>query len=188
MYWVWATEPDVETDAQIEECPAIMQESDLQFNVGTRMAAQVPTVVFELTPDLYGALTDDLYAPGARGLVLSRRLCDLLRSAGVDNVDYYPCIIRDLVKGQDLEGYSIANVIGCVSCLDLDSSVVSQDSLGNIFSIQKMAIDESRALGLLVFRLAEFPPLVIVHESVKSAVMAAGMTGLKFYKPEEFVV
>jgi len=29
---------------------------------------------------------------------------------------------------------------------------------------------------------------VIVHESVKSAVMAAGMTGMKFYKPEEFVV
>ena len=49
-----------------------------------------------------------------------------------------------------------------------------------------LSVDEVKAKDLLLFRLAENVTAVLVHEQVKSAVEASGITNLTWFKSESW--
>lgn len=120
--------------------------------------------------------------------VMTRRLAQALRSAGVDNIDFYETEIHDLKTGEVHKSHLAFNLIGAVAAADLSKSqYMALD--GPVISVDfdSLAIDENKTRGTLMFRLAESLNGVAVHESVKKAIEAAGINTLRFFRPEDWV-
>jgi hypothetical protein len=188
VYWIWANERSDDAEARISGTPEVVEREDLAFDRGVRLTRAVPLVEIVRDEDSQGVLTDNLIAPGTNGLVMSKRLRDTLARAGVTNIDYYPCRITNPADGSVTDDYQIANVIGQIACVDREASDLEMHPKrpDEIEFINSLVLDESAIAGPLMFRLAEFRQLIVVHDQVKDACTAAGITGIKFYRPEEF--
>lgn len=53
--------------------------------------------------------------------------------------------------------------------------------------IERLVIDPTRVSGSLMFRLAESVSGIVVHESIRDGLLAAGFHTLSFLRPEEWV-
>lgn len=109
--------------------------------------------------------------------VMSPRLVEVLQAAGVDNIQTFPTHITNTETGDRLErDYVFVNIVGMVSCADIAKSDTSP--IGTSHYFHDLVIDESRTQGLLLFRLAESPFEVIVHENVATAIEGGNFKGL----------
>lgn len=157
---------------------------------GELIIRQIPNpFIFELIPEFPGKMK-----PMYEGSVPLMRddLLDALISAGVDNLQVFPALIRDRVKGQDYENYKVVNIVGTVACANMTESIrmdseEEDDEEEGIIDVNfdSLVIDEEKARGALLFRLAEAVSAVIVHKQVRKLVeeRVAGMT---FYGPGEW--
>jgi hypothetical protein len=126
----------------------------------------------------------------AQGLLMTRRLYDALRAAGVDNLDVYRAHVMHEALGTQRDDYVLANLVGVVAAADLaKSNVVHPGLSGNMVDMdfEGVAIDEERAEGLLMFRLAENVSAVVVHRRVRDALLAAGFDTLSFVPPASWM-
>jgi len=186
MYWIWFNEPTADDEAAIYDPPVIFEEEDISLGDGVRVGRAIPPVTVVRDEDAQGVLPDNLTVPRAMGLVFSSRLRAVLTAVGVDNIDYYPCRITNPADGTTSEDYMLANVIGKVECIDLAQSDLEMHPMlpNAIQFINTLVLNEEAIGDALIFRLADFLPIVVVHEKVKEAVAAAGVTGVRFYEPE----
>lgn len=120
--------------------------------------------------------------------VMSKRLCDVLTNAGVDNLELFPAKLKNNQTGQVFD-YYVYNVLGLVAAMDLQKSEYETYKGEKPFAdttIHELAIDESKVNDLLFFRLAENVSTIIVHESIKLAIESAGIETVSFIKPEDY--
>lgn len=84
--------------------------------------------------------------------------------------------------------YQLANIVGRVACVDIAGSDVQMhpNAPGSIEFIDSLEIDEAKARGNLLFRLAEHTQVIVMADVVKHACEAAGLTGMRFLRPEDF--
>jgi hypothetical protein len=120
--------------------------------------------------------------------LVSKRLADALKSAGVSNIDYYTAEIRNETTDENFCTYFAFNLVGLVAAADLSASNYDAPE-GPLISVdfESLVIDEEKVRGVLMFRLAECVTAIVVHESVKRAIEAAGIDTLDFVPPEEWV-
>lgn len=121
--------------------------------------------------------------------IMSQRLHDALISAGVDNIEFFPAVLTNTSTGEKFKYYAY-KLVGIVSLMDEGQS--EYETYRNTTpiadtTIHKFVADESKAHGLLMFRMAESITAIVVHESVKKTIEAAGIDTLKFIKPEDYV-
>jgi hypothetical protein len=107
----------------------------------------------------------------------SNKVKNCLERCGVDNIDYYPVAIKDPKNCVNAD-YWFVNILGRISCLDVDNSDVEVDAFGDGLDFKSFAIDESRTAGTKIFRLHERSRLVIIHESIYSALSEIGLKGV----------
>lgn len=107
-----------------------------------------------------------------------------LREAGVDDVDGYLRGIGherlegwiDPRPGAVFTGYKAVNVLGLVAAADLGRSQATVHdgvALADV-DFDHLALDDSRTHGLRMFRLAESTNAIVVHESVRDALLDRG--------------
>jgi len=122
-------------------------------------------------------------------LVMSERLVEALQKAGVDNLQVFRAVIADPVTGTRRTDYRVVNIVGCVAAADLANSVWTTPSGPPIVDVDfdSLVIDERRAGGLLLFRLAECISAIVVHRAVREALLAAGFSSLTFMDPIDYV-
>ena len=122
--------------------------------------------------------------------LMSRRLVAVLRSAGVDNLQTYETsLVGALGSYPPPEDHYLAvNIVGLVAAADLTKSKTNPAVAEKLISVDfySLAIDPSKARDLLLFRLAENISAVVVHERIRKAVEASGITTLTWYKPQEW--
>jgi hypothetical protein len=121
--------------------------------------------------------------------LMSTVMHDVLRSAGVDNLDVYEAEIRSEDGAIVHRGYKAFNIIGLVQAADLKQTVFNDPPGSRVIdaSIEHLIIDDAKVGDLLMFRLAEFVGAVIVHEKVRVAVEANQIPDVVFREPHEFV-
>jgi hypothetical protein len=120
--------------------------------------------------------------------VMRDDVIEALRKAGVDSIEYFDAILENPLAGQQLLNYKAFNIIGVVSAADMDASEMmgtSSSTMGDA-DFHALVLDESRINGQLMFRLAENLSAIVVHESVRRAIEAAGIPGFVFYGPGEW--
>jgi hypothetical protein len=122
------------------------------------------------------------------GLLMTDPLVDALKEAGVDNLDTYQAVIRDPKSNRTWTNYKAVNIIGVVSCADMAKSntTAPADELIDV-PFEGLAIDDMRAGGALMFRLAEAVGGIVVHEKVRAHLQQAGFNDLRFHDPAVWV-
>jgi hypothetical protein len=120
--------------------------------------------------------------------IMHDSVCTALKTAGVSNIQYFDAILRDPLSGTSRSDFKAFNVVGLVACADMNASQLmgtSSSTMGDA-DFGSLVIDESRAAGNLIFRLAENISAIVVHKKVKDAIDAAGIPGFVFYGPGEW--
>jgi hypothetical protein len=122
-------------------------------------------------------------------LVMRSDLVEALKAAGVDNIECFEAVIRDPRTGQEYTTYFAVNIVGAIACVDLAKSGydTSQESRMVDMEFDSIAIDEAKAGGALLFRLAESVSGIVVHEKVKAVLESRGLTGMTYTKPEDWI-
>jgi hypothetical protein len=117
--------------------------------------------------------------------LMSKRLKEVIESAGVDNITFHPVTLR--TKKETYEYYAF-NLVGLVSAVDPASEIQSPDGdfLGDS-SITDLVIDDSKGRGLLMFRLKERFSVILVHKKLKEAIEQRGIDSVTFLAPEDFM-
>lgn len=123
----------------------------------------------------------------ANTLLFRDDLISALHECGVDNVDYYETKVKDPESGVVHTNYKAANIIGLVAAADMAKSDATVHPGGPVLDVDfdRLAIDESKVGGLLMFRLAESSTTVLVHERVKTYLVKKGFNNLTFYDPDD---
>jgi hypothetical protein len=120
-------------------------------------------------------------------------LAQALKDAGVDNLQFFPAIIHDPESGKSYTNYKTFNLVGLVSAADMSKSegesLTGGPPLIDVF-FTKLVLDESKTHNILMFRLAEAPSTILVHQSVKDYLEKnfPAYDDLEFYKTSEVAV
>jgi len=118
--------------------------------------------------------TDD-HPPGAmEGLSVpawSGAFVRCLQSAGVDNLQLFPAVLRN-AEGRTWTDYFAVNVVGAVSCLAASSKttpVATRADGAPFVMVHDLVIDGAKTEDRALFRLAESPGKLLAHERIRAA-------------------
>ena len=91
------------------------------------------------------------------------------------------------VNGTTINGYSVLNILECVSCLDEAHSRFVRwtesdgraDKIGQYRMITEIAIDSKRAAGHPVFRIAGWEVAVVIDQAIKEELQRLDISGVE---------
>lgn len=149
---------------------------------GAALEVAVPTPVqFVIEAEDEGTL-GAYYTTGAP--LMSRELVDCLRSCGVDTLELHDAVITEEVSGTEHRTHLAVNVVGLIA---MYGSAQKSSLEGLSTWVHRGAtIDPAAAQGALLFRLKESPSQVVLHRSVRDAIIALKLPLLRFTALEDF--
>jgi len=154
---------------------------EVAWTMGVRCPYQVKEpILCHLDPES-GSTMPDLIPSSP---LFSQRFIDALKRAGVRNMDIYDAEVIDRKHGKTYSQYKAVNIIGLVSCANLENSEYAPNSKPPFMKFERLVIDESLTLGLPLFRLAEATQFILVSEQVKLAVEEANLLGVRIVSLE----
>jgi hypothetical protein len=104
--------------------------------------------------------------------IMSDSFIKALQGAGVSNIQCFPAVIKSRRDEYVWTDYKAVKVIGMISAADLKRSeyipIIDRPGENSIplIGFKDLKIDKSRALGSLLFILAENPGTIIIAENV----------------------
>lgn len=107
-----------------------------------------------------------------------------LTELGVDNIEVRDVIIRDDVHDTSIRDYVLLNILGRISCADMDRSDYASLG-GGLNVIDKLVIDPSKTQGLDLFLVHEDTDCIVISERVYAALAEKGYTDLYFEELEQ---
>jgi hypothetical protein len=154
---------------------------------GERLKPGIPEPLeFKLEPTKKAGVMREFY--DSRMPLMREDLVEALREAGVDNLEVFDATLHDPTRGTTYTNYKAVNIVGAIACLDREKAKVipGMDSDMIDMGLESAPIDESKAGGALLFRLAENVSMILVHEKVKKHLEARGFKYLTFVDPAEW--
>jgi len=102
--------------------------------------------------------------------LMSDALINALKSAGVDNLQTFPAVLRNFESNLVRTDYKVVNVVGKLRAADMSKSKYIDMGGTGLMAVgfKDLVIDESKVNNAKMFRLAESITDVIIHESVKN--------------------
>lgn len=174
MYFRIASEPSMDCGLPVIAESYSALDSALLLGRRIDYGSVEEPVPFSIQPNPRYPLAMDAYYSECH--LMSRRMADVLQSAGVCNLQFFGARVENTVTAEVYSDYLVANIVGMVSCAD---PAASQGwALADKLHFRSLAIDKARAAGLMVFRLAESMTDVIVHEQVADRLRAARLKNL----------
>jgi hypothetical protein len=166
----------------------------LRFMDGTTLSKE-PKVTIECyldterASDRKSGIIRPFYNANATIPLMRKDLLEAVLSAGVDNLVLYPAILHDKCNKTIHDNYVAVNIIGSVRCADAKGSRrMGLDTLGGLLpdGFESLKIDEQKADGVLMFRLAESLSAIVVHEKVKRSIEASKIPYMYFQNPAKW--
>ena len=133
----------------------------LVFEVNHPSKAQLPHFVADVIP------------------VFSDLLVNTLRTAGVENFQAFPAVLRNPEVGETWDGYQVFHAIGLVAAASLEKSKADTIMGGEpggitvpLMGFHTLVLDKEKTRNLAMFRLAESPSTLLIHERVMAHIRA----------------
>lgn len=122
--------------------------------------------------------------------IMSKKLLEVIRSAGVNNVDAYDAELYYPDGSLASKDYVVFNLIGVIMAADMEKSIYDPDQPDRMIamSFDSLTIDERKTYGFLMFRLAENITTILIHEQVKQAIEDAGIKLIRMSKTENVAI
>lgn len=111
-----------------------------------------------------------------------------MRECGVDNLQAFDAIVHDSENGANYTNYKAVNIVGLMAVADMEKSVATVHEGPALIDVEfdKLVIDEKKARGAFMFRLAEATGTILVHERVRDCLLRKGFgKDLAFFEPGE---
>jgi hypothetical protein len=187
MYWVLVSERSDEYEISIDKVPPIIEAHRLYMDQGCFIPGRVPTIDIPFTQHVEERKTDNIVVPTRMGLFVNEKVKSIFDKLGIRNIQYFKARLIQQNTQIINENYCIANVIGKYACVDHQESELEYFDDGDIQFIDKLVLnlEEGNDHGH-IFRLAEFPALLMISQQLKDMIVESNITGFKIYKPEEF--
>jgi hypothetical protein len=159
---------ELQPDIYAKYVPKIAQDlrDEISFRAGTIIQEPLPLPLIFTTGHSAQELPKGMH--GRVIPVMSDEFIAALQQAGVSNLQCFPAELKSRVDGTIWKNFQAVNVIGLISCADLNASEFTQiierpgeDSLP-LMAFEDLRIDPARASGALLFRLAESPGIIII--------------------------
>jgi hypothetical protein len=133
------------------------------------------------------------YHSNPTGPIVSKRIADVLASLDPFGIQLVPANVRNPKDPlSELKEYIFIHVWNRISCLDTENSEIEYSRSGNtIFGIDKLVIKED-VLGQFelrerqIFELSENTAVLLVHQTVKDAILSVNPNGVRFFKATEW--
>lgn len=160
-------------------------EKQFRLRKGVSLERQFPSdVQFSLHPDFPNdlVLTDSLINSDML-IVASPRLQDYLRKNAFIDIEYLPVTIRDH-KGKTMgSDYRIVHQVNHAECLNREASDAEESELdpSDVTDVARLVIYEERVPPeKMLFRIAEFPKVILVRRHLAEGLDTAGFTGFRW--------
>lgn len=169
-------EPDNYADYGVTQNPEL--DSDVSFIDGARITEPLPNpLVFEVN---FPKGESPPHFLGDSIPLFSDRLVQVLRKAGADNFEAFPAVLRNPDTGAEWRDYWAVNVLGLVAWANLEESeydtLMDGDPEGvetPLLGFHTIVLDRRKTRDdLLMFRLAESPSTLIIHDRVDKIIDA----------------
>lgn len=161
--------PSTLSDYSVTDEPDLPGE--IEFIDGTRIDESLPNPL-EFAVD-YPSREELPHFVGMTIPVMSDSLVKVIRSAGVDNFQVFPAVLRNPEIGEEWDGYWAVNVIGLIAAANLDKSkadtIMEGDSEGvgvPLLGFHTLVLDKKKTRNSAMFRLAESSDILLVHDRV----------------------
>lgn len=150
----------------------------VSFFRGAVIEDQLTTpLVFEVN---YPAGTEPPHLLGILIPIVSSQLLEVLRAAGVDNFQVFPAVLRNPDTGAEWGGFWAFNTLGLVSWVSMPESTydtIMKGSAGGVntplLGFQTIVLDKNKTRDdVLMFRLAESPHSLLIHDRVYKHLVA----------------
>ncbi len=155
----------------------------LDFTSGRRVERSSDPIVIALRESIGSFLPDMLtyLIP-----LFSEKLKHILNELHVSNIDYYPVELIDTDTRKIDRTYWLANIIGCIECVDIENSDATYDKLFKKHTFKSFLIDESKVRDASMFRLAEKQRLIIIDEALKASLDRAELQGVRVRNTRDY--
>ena len=158
-----------------------------KFCLGARLPEDHPTVraVEEDDPP---APVEDMPWGNSRGLLVSDRLRRLIEREAPEHVQFVPAAIRTRqgTPVTDRAPFWMMNVLRIIDCTDYEASeyTIRDEPDGTTFYSFDVHVTDSRMIpdDVVMTRILQFANIVLVRDSLRRAILDAGMTGCQFYE------
>lgn len=118
--------------------------------------------------------------------LFSNKIKAALSELGVDNIDYYPARLKHPQTGQVFEDYWLANIIGCIECLDPENSDATYDDVLKSYKFTSFVVDKSKIGDARMFRLAEKSDLILIDKALKEELEKLDLKSVSIVNTEEY--
>ncbi len=111
-----------------------------------------------------------------------------LLDCGVYNFDTYNVAIKDPDDGSIHTNFKAVNILGLVAAADMEKSTATVHEGVPLIDVDfdELVIDEKKTRGIKMFRLAESSNAILIHQSLRDALMDKGYgDDLEFYSLQE---
>lgn len=157
-----------------------------QFVLGKTIAD--PNLIIQATVDSE-CETEDMPWGNSRGLLVSTRLRQLIESIAPNQAQFIPAQIRHPGSDQLVQHlgqpYWMMNTLLCIDITDRVQSeyhIVQEDDGRVRYSFDRHVVDVSRIpRGAMLVRDFNFKNCLIVHATLRDAILDSKMTGCQFY-------
>jgi hypothetical protein len=149
-----------------------------EFVYGVKMDGTVPNpLVFEVDHPSKDELPHfvSMIIP-----VFSDLLVKTIRAAGVENFQVFPAVLRNPAVGTDWDGYWVFHEIGLIAAANLEKSEADTIMEGDpggvdtpLMGFHELVLDKKKTRSALMFRLAESPDILLIHDRVMSHIDAS---------------
>ena len=127
----------------------------------------------------------DYFKCGAMDVASEGLMRELAAHPGV-KAEFFPVEVLTGKGGRVETQFYCMHVLDRADCFDFERSKFSVDEDGFIEDIDKLVLDESKALGHELFRVANVDFVILcASEPLAQRVSAGGFTGVKFFDPSE---
>lgn len=98
--------------------------------------------------------------------VISKRFAQALRDSGVSNFEVFPVDLMNFSTKERWPGFLAINIIGRLKCVHLGESQGTHVG-GGMVMFRKITLRKDVVHNHRLFRIAESPSKIVIHESVK---------------------
>jgi len=168
MYFKLVNDIEFDSPFVINEPEGLPVEFDLMSGEEIKVSVKTP-IVYTTNAKKGDRLRDFLHSDY---MLMSGKFLDLVKKSGVDNLQIFPAIIKSTEDGHVRENFFGVNILGLVSCADLSKSRYDE-MMSGYYCFDELAIDVNKIpQGLLMFRLKEHAPTVIIHHDIGQYIYA----------------
>lgn len=118
--------------------------------------------------------------------LFSDKLRQALDGLGIDNIDYYAVRLTHPRNVEIDATYWLANIVGCVECLDVERSNVTRKEGRKTYRIRSFVVDESRVGDARLFRLAEKKTIILIDETLKNELEKLDLKDVRILSTREY--